>query len=145
MPALAQAQGDDRAELKRPCRRFGLAAGTEGGERLVERRGRIARPPRLEGSVRPADEEIGPLRILGGRQPERPDEPRFGLGGIEAERTLAGEREEAPRRQCELLRLSRVPRRLGELERLQVVVGEDLSQVLDPLSPLRSIQAAAER
>src|SRR5204863_9839136 len=59
-------------------------------------------------------------------------EPRLCLGGIEAERPLTGEREEAPRRQGELRRLFRVAGGLGELECLQIMVGEHLGQILDP-------------
>ena len=121
---------------QRPRCGLRLAAGAEDGECLVERGRGLARAAGLEGGVRPADEELGPLGIVGGRELERPGEPRFRLGGVEAERPLAGEREEAPRRQGELRRLLRVAGGLGELECLQVVVGEHLGQVLDPLACL---------
>ena len=90
----------------------------------------------LVGGVCPAREEVRPPEILCRRQLERPSEPLLGLGGVEAERTLAGEREEAARRQGKLLRLLTVAGGLGELERLHVVVGEHLGQVLDPLARL---------
>src|SRR5947208_16299020 len=46
----------------------------------------------LEGSVGPADKEVGPLDSLGWRQLERSGEPRLGLGGIEAQRPFARDR-----------------------------------------------------
>ena len=121
---------------QRPCFGLRLAAGAEDGERLLERGCGLARPAGLVGGVRPADEQLRPLRIVGRGELERAGEPRFRLGGVEAERPLAGEREEAPRRHGELLRLLRVAGGLGQLERLQVVVGEYLGQVLDPLARL---------
>jgi hypothetical protein len=136
LATLAQAQGNARVELQRSCCRFLVAAGTEGGKRLLERLSGLAAAAGLEGSVRPADKEVGPLGSVGRRELERPGEPRLGLGGIETERPLAGEREEAPSRRGELLGLLRIAGRLGELERLQVVVGEHLGHVLDPLARL---------
>ena len=106
--------------------RFGLflAAGAEEVERLVERGRGLARAAGLEDGVRPAEEQLRPLRIVGRAELERAGEPRLCLGGVEAERPLAREREEAPRRCGELFCLLGVAGRLGELERLQVVVGE---------------------
>ena len=118
------------------CGGFGLAASTERGERLLERLGRLAQAPGLHGGIRPADEELGPLGIIGRGELERSGEPRLGLGGIEPECTLAGERQEPTRRFGQLLGLFRVAGGLGELERLQVVVGEHLGKVLDTLARL---------
>src|SRR6266542_6126738 len=70
---------------------------TKRGECLLERLRRLAWAAGLEGSVGPADKEIGPLDSLGRGQLERLGEPRLRLDGIEAERPLAGEREEPPR------------------------------------------------
>jgi hypothetical protein len=113
-----------------------LAASTERGKCLLERLGRLAQAAGLEGSFRPADKEVGPLRVVGRAEPERPGEPRFGLRRIEAERPLTGQRKEAASGRCELLGLLRLAGGLGKLERLQVVVGEHLGQVLDPLARL---------
>src|SRR4029453_10509168 len=61
---------------------------------------------------------------------------RLRLGGVEAERPLPGECEEAPSLRGEFSCLFGVTGRLGKLECLQVVVGEYLRQVLDPLACL---------
>ena len=108
---------------QRPCFSLVLAAGAEEVERLVERGGRLARAAGLEGGVRPAEQQFRPLRIVGRAELERAGEPRLCLGGVEAERPLPGEREEAASRCSELVCLLRVAGGLGELECLQVVVG----------------------
>ena len=117
--------------------------------RLPSRRGHGARrAPRSSASAasrgRPAWKAASAQRtsssgrsgIVGRGELERSGEPRLGLGRIEAERALAGEREEAASRRGELLGLLRVAGGRGELERLQVVMGEHLGQVLDPLACL---------
>ena len=97
------------------------------GERLLEcGRGFAVISAGLGGGVRPADEELGPFGIAGRGELEGAGEPHLRLGGIEAERALAGQREKTPRRRGELPRLLRGAGGLGELERLQVVVGEHL-------------------
>ena len=80
----------------------------------------------LSGGIRPTQEQLGPVRIFERAELERLRDPRLRLGGIEPERPLAGERQEAPGRPGELLGLRRLAGRLGKLERLEVVVGEHL-------------------
>ena len=113
---------------------FRVVAGTEDDERLLERSRGLARTTSLKSSVGPASEQLGPPGIVGRGEVERAGEPRFCLGGVEAERALAGERKKAASGCGEVVCLLRVAGRLGELERLQVVVGEYLGQVLDPVA-----------
>src|SRR5262249_50699507 len=112
------------------------AAGAEGGERLLERVFGLTWATGLEGCVRPADKKLRPLGIVGRVELERSGESRLRLGGVEAERPFAREREETPRRHGKLCGLLGVAGGLGELERLQVVVGEQLGEILDPLPAL---------
>ena len=123
MAALAQYVRDLGELDQRP--RFGLvlATGAEEVERLVERSRGLARAAGLEGGVRPAEEQLRPLRVVGRAELERAGEPRLRLGGVEAERPLPGEREKAAGRCGELFGLLGVAGGLGELECLQVVVG----------------------
>src|SRR5207253_5545787 len=110
--------------------------GAEEVERLVERGCGLAGAAGLVDGVRPADKQVGPPRIIGRGELERASEPRFRLGGVEAERPLAGEREEAPRRPGELLRQLRVTGGPRQLKRLKVVMGEYLGQILHPIARL---------
>ena len=100
--AVAQSERDAREQDQRAGGGLPLVAGAEGGERLLERGLGLARLAGLVGRLRPADQQLGPLGIVGRGELERAREPRFGLSGVEAERALAGKREEAPRRQGEL-------------------------------------------
>jgi hypothetical protein len=108
---------------QRPRFALFLFAGAEEVERLVERVRGLARAAGLEGGVCPTEQQFRPLTIVGRAELERAGEPRLCLGGVEAERALPGEREEAASRCNELVCLLRVASRVGELECLQVVVG----------------------
>jgi len=69
-------------------------------------------------------------------QLKRPAEPCLGLSRVEPERPLAGKGEKVARGGRELPDLRCVAGGLGEFQGLQVVVGEHLGQVLDPLPGL---------
>src|SRR6266516_1442292 len=98
MAAFAEAQREDRAELERACGGFRLTPPAEQAERLLERLGCLARASDLENRFGPADEQVRSLEVVRRREFECPSQARLGLRGVESERALAREREEAPRR-----------------------------------------------
>ena len=88
------------------------------------------------GRLRPALEQGGALAVAGGGERERFGQVLLRAFDVECERALAGEGEVADRAFLELLRLSFLAGGAGELERLQVVVGEHVGQVFCPLARL---------
>ena len=116
------------------------------GERLLERFLCLLQPAVLLSSFCPALEQRGALGMIRGGELERPGQVLLGSFDIEPERALASQSEVADRSVLELLRVGSSGG-AGELERLQVVVGEDVSEVLDAfarlaLDPLRGCTVA---
>jgi hypothetical protein len=66
MAAFAEAQGEGRAELERPCRGLGLAPPAQQRQRALERLRRLARASDLENRFRPADEQLRSVGVVRG-------------------------------------------------------------------------------
>ena len=71
-----------------------VAASLEGGDRLLQRLGRLAEASGMEGGLAEAGQRPGPFGMPGGGEGECPLETRQGRGGVEAEGALAGQAEE---------------------------------------------------
>jgi hypothetical protein len=106
------------------------------GERFLERLFRLLEPVLLSGGLRPALEQRRALGVPGRSEFERPGQALLRAFDVERERPFAGQGQVADRARLQLLRLLCLAGGAGQLERLQVVVGEHVGQVLGPLARL---------
>ena len=108
----------------------GLAVFAEKVDGLLERLPRLPQPASLLGRQGPALEQRGTVGMACGSELERASEVVLGAVDVEPERALAGQPEVADGALFELCGVS-VSGGAREVERLQVVVGEHVRQVLD--------------
>ena len=133
-PRVAGALQQDRERREDAGDGDVVAASPVEAERLLERIPGIVQLDLLLGGAGPADEQRRALGMARWRQLERLRQARLGARHVEDERALAREREVPDRRGLEIG--IGVPRGARELERLQVVVGEDVGEVLGAVAGL---------
>ena len=133
LPRVAQAveHGHEPAQRAARCERVAPLA--MAGEGLVERLTRLPQPVLRSCRLRPALQQQPPLLVILRAELEGACERLLGPVDVEAERPLAGQRQLPDRLRLERAGVGRAGG-AGELERGQVVVGENVGQVLCPLA-----------
>ena len=121
---------------QRPRDGDGLAPLPVQGEGFLEGFLRLLQAVLLLRGLRPALEHAGPRGMARGGELESLGQTRLCAFDVEGKRPLGCEREIASRFLLQIFDVRRWPDETDEIERLQVVVREDIGDVLHPLTGL---------
>ena len=117
-----------------PPRRRGGASGLEAGDGLGQQLLGLDGPAGLLGGLRGLLQDRGPLAMVAVQQRQGPLVVDVGPGDVQGHGPVAGQDQEAAGGAVQGRGLVAGPRRPGQLQRRQVVVGEQLGMVGDPVA-----------